>query len=467
MTHPSLRLFFCLSLSAAFSYAEPGASIAGTVKDPQGRPVPGVTLTMFSRSGAAGNLDHHRFEWTLPDGWSAGKRLSASRGCAWFSRCFWRKTFHLAAGAAMTRDIVLEIAGVHEQVVVTAASTPQAPEHVSRAVTVIDQQDADARDASAVSDVVALVPGCARATARAAGAFTTIQIRGLRDQDTAVVVDGLRLRDASATQADASGLIEDLMFTDASRVEVMRGSGSSLYGTNAIGGVINVITDEGGGRTRGSLLLEGGSSARFGDARNCSGGFLKDRIQYSLGLSDTDVTSGVGGDSPFRDVSTQGRVTFHFSPSIRLTARLFGADSFRQGPRRAGSDRIAHRVWNRQRDSAFSGVDQPLSERRAAFADEHRQPLRFIPALDNPDATRAARFITAALDSEWRGVAGARLYGELSGFLSNGRRYGDGPAGGRLSTGGQHPVAVRRRISNRECAGALSPGPFQSVERRL
>ena len=85
---------------------------------------------------------------------------------------------------------------------VTASSTPQAPEHVSKAVTVIDQSDADARDASSLSDVVALAPGVRMQQLGGPGAFTTIQIRGLRTEDTAVLVDGLRLRDASATQAD-------------------------------------------------------------------------------------------------------------------------------------------------------------------------------------------------------------------------------------------------------------------------
>lgn len=63
----------------------------------------------------------------------------------------------------------------------------------------------------------------------------------------AVLIDGQRFRDAAAPQGDASGFLEDLIVTDVSRVEVLRGSGSSLYGTNAIGGVINLVTDEGGG----------------------------------------------------------------------------------------------------------------------------------------------------------------------------------------------------------------------------
>ena len=140
---------------------------------------------------------------------------------------FLGEDIHLGANADPTREVALQLAGVHEEVVVTASGTPQLPEQVSKAMTVIDQTDADARDAAALSDVVALAPGVRVQQLGGPGAFTTIQIRGLRDQDTAVLVDGLRLRDASATQADASGLIEDFLFTDANRVEVMRGSGSS------------------------------------------------------------------------------------------------------------------------------------------------------------------------------------------------------------------------------------------------
>lgn len=416
-------LFLLLCISAS---AQSGASISGVVKDPQGQPISGATLTFFSRTGAAGNATTsdtagvYRFE-----GLPAGDYLlrAAAPGFA----LFLAEDIHVAAGAVEKRDIALQVAGVREEVVVTASGTPQLPEHVSKSTTVIDQADADTRDASALSDVVDLVPGVRVQQLGGPGAFTTIQIRGLRTQDTAVLVDGLRLRDASATQADASGLIEDLLFTDASQVEVMRGSGSSLYGTNAIGGVINVITDEGGGRTRGSLLLEGGSLGAFRGRAQLSGGSASGRVQYSLGVAQTDVTSGLNGDAPFRDVSTQGRVTFHFSPKLRLTARLYGADSFSKvlgEPDLIGSP------------SGFGIVNAvPLSptlvkayEAGVPLSQINTGNATFIPAPDDPDSTRAARFVSAALILN--GEASPSLdYSASYQLVSNGRRYGNGPTG--------------------------------------
>jgi vitamin B12 transporter len=426
MTKSSLHLLITLTIFGAVVTAQSGASITGTVKDPQGQPIPGATLTLFSSTGAAGSattsdsVGGYRFEG-LPEGDYLLR--AAAPGFA----LFLAEDIHLSAGAVETREVALQVSGVREQVVVTASGTPQLPEHVSKATTVIDQAEADARDVSAVSDVVALAPGVRVQQLGGPGSFTTIQIRGLRDQDTAVLVDGLRLRDASATQADASGLIEDLMFTDASQVEVMRGSGSSLYGTNAIGGVINVITDEGGGRTRGSVLLEGGSLGAFRGRAQLSGGFHNDRIEYSLGVTETDVTSGLNGDAPFRNTSTQGRVTFHLSPSLRLTARLYGADSFSKvlgEPDLLGSPSglgIVNAIPLSPTLVKLFQNGTPLSQLNTGNA-------TFIPAPDDPDYTRDARYVTAALILN--GQATPSLdYSASYQLVSNGRRYGNGPAG--------------------------------------
>jgi iron complex outermembrane receptor protein len=418
-----LSVFLLASSLAVLSGAESGASLTGTVKDPQGRPVPGATLSLVSGTGAAGGVTTsdssgaYRFA-----GLPAGDYLLRAEAPGF--AVFLSESLHVDTGSAATRDVALQIAGLNHQVVVTASGTPQTPEQVSKAITTIDQADSDARGDAALADAVSLAPGVRSQTLGGPGAFSTIQIRGLRTEDTAVLVDGLRLRDASATQADASGLIEDMLLTDASRIEVMRGSGSSLYGTNAIGGVVNVITDEGGGRTRGSLLLEGGSLDAFRGRAQLSGGFLNDRIQYSLGASEMDVTSGLGGDAPYRNTSTQGRVTFHFSPSLRLIARLYTADSFGKV---LGEPAL---LGNPSGNGIVDAV--PLSPSLSRLFDNgasiNTGNATFVPAPDNPDYTRAARFITGALTLN--GQTSPKLdYSVSYQLVSNGRRYGDGPAG--------------------------------------
>jgi iron complex outermembrane receptor protein len=388
-------------LSAA---AASGASLGGTVADPQGRAMAGATITLYSLTGTAGTTTStatgaYRFEG-LPD----GNYLLRAEAPGFAP--FLAENIRLAPGSAATRAVTLQVSVVYEQVVVTASNTPQAPEQVSKAVTAVDREDADARDASALSDVIALAPSVRVDRLGGPGALTTIRIRGMRDQDTAVLVDGLRLRDVSATQGDASALIEDLMFTNADRAEMLRGSGSSLYGTNAIGGVVNLITDEGGGRTRGSLLMEGGSLGGFRGRALLAGGLHMDRIQYTLGVAQTDVTSGVGGDAPFRNTSVQGRITFHLSPSVRLSARLYGADSF---AKTLG-------------EPIMLGTSSGLGIVNAVPGST------FLLAPDNPDGTRAARFVSGALMLEGQ-ASPALNYTVSYQLVSSGRRYGDGPAG--------------------------------------
>jgi vitamin B12 transporter len=413
-----------VSLSGALA-AQASASLTGFVKDPQSRAVPGASVTLVSRSGIAGaattsdTTGAYRFDG-LPEG-DYLIRVEAAGFATLLS-----EDIHLAPGA-QTRDVALELAGLREQVVVTASSTPQTPEEVSKTVTVIDQADVEARDNSSLSDAVDLAPAVRVQQLGGPGGYTTIQIRGLRAEDTAVLVDGMRLRDASGTQADASGLIEDLLLTDASRIEVMNGAGSSLYGTSAIGGVVNVITDEGGGRTRGSVLVEGGSLGTFRGRARLAGAAFEGRIEYSFGAAETDVTSGLNGDKPFRDLNTQGRVTFHLSPRVRLIVHIFGGDSFSKvfgEPDVIGDVNGAGIVPAVPLAPALlrlyeAGV--PLSQINAGNA-------TFIPAPDNPDSTRAARFFTGAL------TLAAQLSPNLDYSVSyqavaNSRRFGDGPAG--------------------------------------
>src|SRR5262249_34324181 len=197
-------------------------------------------------------------------------------------------------------DIALDVAALNDGVVVTASGTAQSIDEVSKAVTVIDARQIELRDEYSVLETLRAAPGVRVVQQGGPGAFATIQIRGLRSYDTGVLVDGLRFRDAADTQGSANGFISELNVVSLERVEVLRGSGSSLYGSHAIGGVVNLVTDSGGGRVRGQAQLEGGGLGLVRGRGGGAGGAMDRRRFLRAGLSHLNVTGGGGGDDRAR-----------------------------------------------------------------------------------------------------------------------------------------------------------------------
>ncbi|MBI4458619.1 MAG: TonB-dependent receptor [Acidobacteria bacterium] len=419
-----LLLFFVLS-AAHWVSAQTAASISGTVRDPQGRAIAGAAVTIFARgayalgSTTADAQGGYRFDF-LP----AGDYIIQAEAPQ-FDR-FVTQEVHVDR-SAVTLDLPLQVAALRQQVVVTASTTPQTPDEVSKAVTVVGRQDIEQRDEFAISEVLRATPGLRLNQLGGPGAFTTIQLRGLRSQDTAVLIDGLRFRDASATQADASGLLEDMLVTNVDHIEILRGSGSSLYGTNAIGGVINVITDEGGGRTRGSILEEGGSLGLFRGKAQLAGGLKDNRVQYSLGLAYLNVSSGVDGDDPARNTSGQGRISIRLAPGTQLIARFYGADSF------VKLNTSPTTVGNLPPAGIIEAIPLSLSE---LYRYEAGTPISqlavgnatFIPSANDSDNTRAARFLSGALILSGRSSPALGYSLSYQGLATN-RMFGSGPAG--------------------------------------
>ena len=202
---------------------------------------------------------------------------------------------------------------------ITASDTPQTVDEVSKALTVVADQEIDERDELAIPESLRVVPGLRVQQLGGPGSLTSIKTRGLPSEDTAVLIDGIRFRDAAAPQGDASGFLEDLIVTDVSRVEVLRGSGSSLYGSNAVGGVVNIVTNEGGGPIHGSVLGEGGGLGLFRTRAQLAGGANNNRVVYSGGFSFFNVTRGIDDQDEARNTSGQGRILFRLTPTATLT----------------------------------------------------------------------------------------------------------------------------------------------------
>nr|MDQ3805962.1 TonB-dependent receptor [Acidobacteriota bacterium] len=248
-----------------------------------------------------------------------------------------------------------------------------------------------------LTDALRAVPGLRVQQLGGPGSFSTIQTRGLRSQDTSLLLDGQRFRDPTAVRGDASGFLGDFVVTGAGRVEVLRGSGSSLYGTNAIGGVVNVVTDEGGGPFRGSLLAEGGGLGfARGRAQVAGGAGRADRIVYSAAVSHLGVARGVDGDDAARSTNAQGRALVRLTPTTTLSARVYAADTFVQlneEPQAVGTLPATGVVEAR----AVPESELRRYERGTPLSRLDIGNATFLPAANDADFTRAARFLSAAL----------------------------------------------------------------------
>jgi iron complex outermembrane receptor protein len=393
---PILIVLVLALLSVTASAQNAGnASITGHVKDPQGANLPGAIVRLyghartFSLTTTTDSTGTYRFDKLAP-----GEYLVEAEAQGFATANAEQVTIEKGQGA--THDISLELSSVRSTVVVTASDTPQSVDETSKAITVVENQDINDRDESAIAESLRNVPGLRVQQLGGPGSFTSIKTRGLRTEDTAVLIDGFRFRDAAATQGDASGFLEDMIVTDVSRIEVLRGSGSSLYGSNAIGGVINLVTDEGGGPVHGSVLAEGGGLGFFRGRGQVAGGSNDNRVVYSGGFTHLNVSRGIDGDDEARNTSGQGRVLFRFSPKTTLSGRFYAANS------RVQINNSPDAIGTVPATGIITAVPLSVAEQRRFESGVPISSLNigsatFIPSPNDPDNQRKSNFFSGAI----------------------------------------------------------------------
>src|SRR5215510_5064171 len=140
-----------------------------------------------------------------------------------------------------------------DPVVLTATKLETRAEQLGASVTVIPGEEVQRYHFETVEDVLRFVPGVDVRRAGSIGKVSNISIRGANSKQVQVLVDGMRVKSATTGEADLSDISPDLI----ERIEVIRGPQSTLYGADAIGGVVNIITKRGKGPFSGAV--EGGA----------------------------------------------------------------------------------------------------------------------------------------------------------------------------------------------------------------
>lgn len=185
------------------------------------------------------------------------------------------------AGEAKSSDAQLD------DLVVTATRTETAIEHIADSVTVITREEIEVKGQDDLYDILNDVPGVSMKRCGAPGQWSYVKMRGGHNDHIKVLINGM-----SASEPREGGFSSYWSYLepeDIERIEVVRGPQSSLYGSDAVSGVINIITRKGQGRPTGYLKAEGGSMDTFKGAAGLNGSWKK--FSYSL----TYVRSDRGG----------------------------------------------------------------------------------------------------------------------------------------------------------------------------
>jgi len=182
-------------------------------------------------------------------------------------------------------------------IVITGTRTAQTADETLAPVTVIDRKQIEERPNSTVTDLLRATPGLSVSSNGGKGAQTSVFMRGTESDHTLILIDGMRI--SSATTGTAA--LQDIPADQIERIEIVRGPRSSLYGSEAIGGVIQLFTRKpDGDKTRANVSISGGTQATAGLNAGLSG--RKDSAWYTANVS-TFKTDGINAcnGKPFPD----------------------------------------------------------------------------------------------------------------------------------------------------------------------
>ncbi len=232
------------------------------------------------------------------------------------------RTLSAQAPAATPQGPDPPLPTIRETVVVTGSASPVTFETLGRTVRVLTREELARLPARDVADVLRLVSSVSVRSRGAWGVQTEFSIRGATFGQTLVLVDGIRLND---TQTGHHNGDIPVPLDEIERVEVLLGPGSALFGADAFGGTINIITRRGVGAAQAQLR-----AGRFGTAvASASGGFERGALRQSAAVA-FDRSDGfmAARDHRILTLRSQTMVGDSTALAVAFTDKDFGANGF-------------------------------------------------------------------------------------------------------------------------------------------
>ncbi|MGA2412494.1 MAG: TonB-dependent receptor, partial [Candidatus Binataceae bacterium] len=212
-------------------------------------------------------------------------------------------------------------AGYHKKlprmvIVVTATRMATPLSEVGTSASVVTQKLMQSQQLHDATNALREVPGVVVTQSGGAGAIADISIRGATPAQTLVMIDGVPINDSATSSFDVSRIMTDSL----SQIEVVRGAGGALYGSQAIGGVVNFISAEGSGPAKFSLTSEGGNRASVLQVATANGADGKLAYNGALSYATTEGFRPVNDSSD--NLSGSMRLDYHLDENTTL--RAFG-----------------------------------------------------------------------------------------------------------------------------------------------
>jgi len=290
-----------------------------------------------------------------------------------------------------------------DEIVVTATRTQVAVQDSLLPVEVIDREAIERSQARSLQGLLQGRAGISLSNQGGLGKLTTVNIRGTESDHVLVLVDGIRVGSATAGLA----MFQDFPIDQIERVEIVRGPRSSLYGSEAIGGVIQIFTVRGGTGLQKNLRVGGGSN----NLREAGGGFSYrgDRawVSAQAAYQETDGINACRGtaagwgagcyadepdDDGYRNLSINLRGGVNITDSVEVEAHFLNADSFNEfdGSIYSGneSDNLQQVLGGRlgwtpsQRIKVTAQVGRALDESDSYYADALAGMRDFVGTFD-------------------------------------------------------------------------------------
>ena len=209
-------------------------------------------------------------------------------------------------------------------IVISPGKNPQSYDEVGSSVSVIDSNEIENSSNFFIADIIGNNTTSTNMFQMGGqGTNTGIQLRGLEKRYSTVYIDGVKMSDPASS--DNSFYMENIMKNSIERVEILKGTQSSLYGSNAIGGTINIITKKGNEGNNSNFEVETGSNNTRNVYYSVDG--TNDKMNYYLGLN-RFLTGGISAmnhndeNDKYRNEGLTGTIGYKFNENFKIENSL-------------------------------------------------------------------------------------------------------------------------------------------------